>query len=176
VSLRALEPTDVARHERDRRARAEHHVATFWEALGRLAAVYGVEVVVRPDRRRAAARWDGLADPPRLLAASVRFERPGAGHRRRVPAERDGRELADRRALAQAHAYAPVRVATSGRRLPCLLLVAIAYYGQVYRLPFVAGGWGRRRRVPDDQLRGCRKMPAAQGRAALGLVRVPEPA
>jgi hypothetical protein len=44
--------------------------------LHRLAAEYGVEVVLTP--RRSAARWDERHHPPRLLAATVRFARPGA--------------------------------------------------------------------------------------------------
>jgi hypothetical protein len=54
--------------------------------LHRLAAEYGVEVVLTP--RRSAPRWDERHHPPRLLAATVRFARPGAAGRRRERAPR----------------------------------------------------------------------------------------
>ncbi len=61
---------------------AEARRVAFREVLHRLAAEYGVEVVLRP--KRSAARWDERYHPPRLLAATVRFARPGtAGGKRR---------------------------------------------------------------------------------------------
>ena len=59
--------------------------------LHRLAAQYAVEVVPTPTR--AAARWDERYHPPRLLAATVRFARPGAptGKRRRKTGAREPR-------------------------------------------------------------------------------------
>jgi hypothetical protein len=69
--------------DEERAEQAEARRVAFWEVLHRLAAEYGVEVVLTP--KRSAARWDERYHPPRLLAATVRFARPGAasGKRRR---------------------------------------------------------------------------------------------
>ena len=74
--------------DEERAARAEARRVAFWEVLHRLAEEDGVEVVLTP--KRSAARWDGRYHPPRLLAATVRFARPGVTHRkrRRTPAPR----------------------------------------------------------------------------------------
>jgi hypothetical protein len=69
--------------DEERAAQAEARRVAFWEVLHRLAAEYGVEVVLSP--RRSAARWDERYHPPRLLAATVRFARPGAPGRTRRP-------------------------------------------------------------------------------------------
>jgi hypothetical protein len=67
--------------DEERAAQAEAHKVAFWDVLHRLAELYGVELVLTP--RRSAARWDDRWAPPRLLAATVRFERRGAVKRRR---------------------------------------------------------------------------------------------
>jgi hypothetical protein len=70
--------------DEERAAQAEARRVAFWEVLHRLAAEYGVQVVLTP--KRSAARWDERYHPPRLLAATVRFARPGAPsakHRRK---------------------------------------------------------------------------------------------
>jgi hypothetical protein len=70
--------------DEERAEQAEARRVAFWEVLHRLAAEYGVEVVLTP--KRSAARWDERYHPPRLLAATVRFARPRvvSGKRRRM--------------------------------------------------------------------------------------------
>lgn len=70
-----VHPVDAAFDDLERRAVAERWRAAFFDALHRLGAVYGVEVVLEP--KRTAARWAGEYDPPLLLEATVRFRRPG---------------------------------------------------------------------------------------------------
>lgn len=65
----------------ERAERADAWRGRFFEVLHRLAELYGVQVVMTP--RRSAARWSEEYDPPRLLAATVRFERPGAARPKR---------------------------------------------------------------------------------------------
>jgi hypothetical protein len=87
-SGRILSGAEAVWLDEERAERAEAHRVAFWEVLHRLAAEYGVEVVLTP--RRSAARWDERYHPPRLLAATVRFARPGAasGKRRRKASAR----------------------------------------------------------------------------------------
>lgn len=61
--------------ELEAQERADRRRALFWEVLHRLADEYGVELLLSP--KRSAARWARGTDPPLLLAATVRFERPG---------------------------------------------------------------------------------------------------
>ena len=80
---RVLSGADACLDE-ERAAQAEGRRVASWEVLHRLAAEYGVEVVLTP--KRSAARWDERYHPPRLLAATVRFARPGVTRRTRRPA------------------------------------------------------------------------------------------
>jgi hypothetical protein len=95
---RVLSGAEAVWLDEERAEQAEARRVAFWEVLHRLAAEYGVEVVLTP--KRSAARWDDRFHPPRLLAATVRFVRPGAasGKRRRKGAAREpGTGAADRR-------------------------------------------------------------------------------
>jgi hypothetical protein len=76
--------------DEERAEQAEARRVAFWEVLHRLAKEYGVEVVLTP--KRSAARWDERYHPPRLLAATVRFARPGV-----TPTKRRPRAVARRR-------------------------------------------------------------------------------
>ena len=91
---RVLSDAEAVWLDDERAAQAEARRVAFWEVLHRLAAEYGVEVVLRP--KRSAARWDERYHPPRLLAATVRFARPGAAsgkRRRRADARGAGPEI-----------------------------------------------------------------------------------
>ena len=70
-----VHPTDAAFGDLERRDQGERWRTAFWEALHRLGAIYGVEVVI-PLKVRPA-RWASEYDPPLLLEATVRFRRPG---------------------------------------------------------------------------------------------------
>jgi hypothetical protein len=80
---RLIPGTEAAWLDEERARRSEARRVAFWEVLHRLADEYGVEVVLTP--KRSAARWDERYDPPRLVAATVRFERAGLPRRRRAP-------------------------------------------------------------------------------------------
>lgn len=64
----------------ERAARQEEYRARFWAVLDAIAEHHGAQLVLG---QRSAARWDNDYDPPRLLAATVRFERPGLPKRSR---------------------------------------------------------------------------------------------
>lgn len=72
---------DAAALDDERAAVDDAHRARFFDVCHRLAEVYDAAVVIK----RSAARWDRRYSPPRLLAATVRFERPGLPKRTRRP-------------------------------------------------------------------------------------------
>ncbi|HEV8639428.1 MAG TPA: hypothetical protein VG370_34905 [Chloroflexota bacterium] len=72
---RLVPGAEAAWLEQEHAEQADAWKGRFFEVCHRLAELYGVQVVMTP--KRSAARWDGRYHPPRLLAATVRFERPG---------------------------------------------------------------------------------------------------
>jgi hypothetical protein len=104
---------DHRRHDRRLRTGTSRPNTPPPQVLHRLAAEHGVEVVLSP--RRSAARRDERYHPPRLLAAPVRFARPGApsGKRRRKTGARSSFWPAD--PVPRRHRYQVVPMDLAGQ-------------------------------------------------------------
>ena len=75
-----VDPLEAAWGDDERRQRAERRKALFFEFLHKLADEYGVDL----DVKRSKCRWSDQSDPPGLVAATVRFTRPGTTKTKRV--------------------------------------------------------------------------------------------